>query len=205
MTILFMRSRNRTSSQIIGYGMYLYFLGLSFRNTAKALSFLHIVKISHVSIWNWLQKYRHWKYVKNEKIKEYTIDETAIKAGSELIWLWVVIEPIYKEILSFYISKERNMFVVKRFLSTVIEKFGNHTVSSDGGTWYPGACKFLKLKHHLHSSFEKSIIERTMQYIKDRTESFDDYFPCRKNKCKLMHVKQWVKLFVYQHNQEIVS
>ena len=42
------------------------------------------------------------------------------------------------------------------------------------------AVDFLKLKHHLHSSFEKSIIERTMQYIKDRTESFDDYFPCKK-------------------------
>jgi hypothetical protein len=33
----------------------LYFLYLSFRNAAKALSFLHIVKISHVSIWNLIQ------------------------------------------------------------------------------------------------------------------------------------------------------
>jgi putative transposase len=43
--------------------------------------------------------------------------------------------------------------------------------------WYPQACQFLKLEHHLHSPFEKSIIERTIQYIKDRTENFDDYFP----------------------------
>ena len=36
------------------------------------------------------------------------------------------------------------------------------------GTWYPPqACKFLKLKHHTHSSYEKSIIERTIQYIKN--------------------------------------
>jgi putative transposase len=42
----------------------------------------------------------------------------------------------------------------------------------------------LKLKHHLHSSYKKSMIERTMQqYIKDRTEGFDNYFPCKKNKC----------------------
>jgi putative transposase len=37
----------------------------------------------------------------------------------------------------------------------------------------------LKLNHHLHSFVykdEKSIIERTMQYIKDRTESYDIYF-----------------------------
>ncbi len=45
-----MSTRNRTPSNIIGYGLYLYFLGLSFRNTAKALSFLKIAKISHVSI-----------------------------------------------------------------------------------------------------------------------------------------------------------
>jgi putative transposase len=199
-----MSSRKRTSSNIIGYGLYLYFLGLSFRNTAKALSFLKIIKISHVSIWNWLQKYRPWKYFKKRKIKEYVIDETVIKAGPELVWLWVVIEPANKEILSFSISKERNMFVAERILFQVISMYGKHQVSSDGGTWYPQACKFLNLHHHLHSSIEKSMIERTIQYIKDRTECFDDYFPCKKIKCRLNHIKQWLKLFVYQHNQEIM-
>ncbi len=76
----------RTPSQIIGYGLYLYLLGLSFRNAAKALSFLHIIKITHlVSIWNWIQKYKPWKYLKSKKIQEYSCiqkDETAIKAGS---------------------------------------------------------------------------------------------------------------------------
>jgi putative transposase len=42
--------------------------------------------------------------------------------------------------------------------------------------WYPQACQFLKIEHHLHSPFEKSIIERTIQYIKDRTENFDIIF-----------------------------
>jgi putative transposase len=98
-----MRSRNRTPLQIIGYGLYLYLLGLSFRNAAKALSFLHLVKISHVSIWNWIKKYKPKKF--NKKINEYIIDETVIKVGSELIWLWVIIEPIDKEILSINISK----------------------------------------------------------------------------------------------------
>jgi hypothetical protein len=35
---------------------------------------------------------------------------------------------------------------------------------------------------------KKRSIERTMQYIKDRTECFDDYFPCRKKNCKLKYV-----------------
>ena len=51
----------------------------------------------------------------------------------------VVIEPtIDKEILSFRISKERNMFVAsERFLSDLVNRHGNHSVSSDGGTLYP--------------------------------------------------------------------
>ncbi len=64
---------------------------------------------------------------------------------------------------------------------------------------------FLKLDHHIHFSIEKSIIERTMQHIKNRAETFDDYFPCRNNKCKLNHVKQWFNLFVDQHNKKIIS
>jgi putative transposase len=146
---------------------------------------------------------------KKKKIDEYIIDETAIKIGVELIWFWVVIEPKDKEILlSFDISKDRNMLVAERFLSHIIKEYGEHPVSTDGGTWYPQACKFLKLNHHIHSFVykdEKSIIERTMQYIKDRTENFDDYFPCRKKKCKLKHVKQWFNLFIDQHNKEIIS
>ena len=37
---MILSKRNRTSTNDIGYGLYLYFLGLSYRNTAtKALSF----------------------------------------------------------------------------------------------------------------------------------------------------------------------
>ena len=99
------------------------------------------------------------------------------------------------------------MLVAEHFLSSLIDKYGKHYISTDGGTWYPQACKFLKLKHHIHSSFEKSIIERTIQYVKDRTESFDDYFPCKrkKNKCKLKHVKQWLYLFIDQYNEQKIS
>jgi putative transposase len=53
---------------------------------------------------------------------------------------------------------------------------------------------FLNLEHHLKSSLEKSIIELTIQYIKDRTECFDDYLPCRKDNCKLQHIVNWLNL-----------
>jgi transposase-like protein len=96
------------------------------------------------------------------------------------------------------------MLVAERFIASLINKFGKCPVSTDGGTWYPQACQFLDVEHHIHSSFEKSIIERTLQYIKDRTEGFDDYFPCGKKKCKLKHVINWFNLFIDQHNKEII-
>ncbi len=96
---------------------------------------------------------------KKRKIEEFIIDETAVKVGTELMWLWVAIEPKGKEILSVDTSKERNMFVAERFLSHVIEEYGKHPVSTDGGTGYPSQpCQFLKLNHYLPTSFDKSII-----------------------------------------------
>jgi putative transposase len=52
-----------------------------------------------------------------------------------------------------------------------------------------------------------------MQYFKDRTESFDDYYPCiqqKENECNLLHVYNWIQFFVSMYNntikqQEIMS
>ena len=197
--------RKRTEPKDIVYSLHLYFSGLSLRNASKAIS--RFVQRSHSAIRDWIQKYKPERlFYRRTKISKFIVDETQIKVGSEYIWLWIAIEPENKEIVGLRISKERNMFVAERFLSDIVDKHGQHPVSTDGGTWYPQACRFLKLNHHIHSSYEKSIIERTMQYIKDRTaEGFDDYFPCRKKNCKLKHVKQWLNLFAHYYNKEVIS
>ena len=162
--------RQRTKPKDIAYSLYLYFLGLSCRNTAKALH--RFVKRSHVTIWKLIQKYKPQKISsKRKKIDEFIIDETQIKVGSQYIWLWIAIEPKHKQILQIDISFERTMLVAERFIASLINKFGKHSVSTidGGGTWYPQACRFLKVDHHVQSSLEKSLIERTMQYLKDRT------------------------------------
>ena len=148
---------------------------------------------------------RDVKFQKDIRITEFIIDETIIKVGSEYIWLWIAIEDDNREILQISISKERNMFVAERFILNLVKRYGEHPVSTDGGTWYPQACRFLRPRHHIHSRYEKSIIERTIQFIKDRTEHFDDYFPCRKSKCKLQHVQKWLNLFVSHHNNNLLS
>jgi len=197
-----MFTRNKTPSKYVYYGLHLYFSGLSLRKASERLS--QIYKRNHVSIWNWIQKYKPLKVqARKRKILEYIVDETLIKIGSKYIWIWVAIEPENRQILALTISKERNMLIAERFLSDIVRNYGKHLVSTDGGSWYPQACRFLGLEHHIHSSFEKSLIERTMQYIKDRTENFDDYFPCRLKNCKLKHVQNWLRLFADYHNKKI--
>jgi hypothetical protein len=49
--------RNRTSIYIVMYSLYLYFLGLSLRNTSKALLIFRDDKRSYVSVWNWFQRF----------------------------------------------------------------------------------------------------------------------------------------------------
>ena len=94
------------------------------------------------------------------------------------------------------------MLVAEQFIKSLIRKYGKHNISTDGSTWYPQARRFLNIQHHNHSSIEKSFIERTIQYIKERTERFDDYFPCRKdNDCKLKVRHEWVE-FICRYEQQ---
>jgi transposase-like protein len=144
--------------------------------------------------------------LQKKRVSAFIIDETVIQIGNQHFWLWICIEPIHRSVVGIYISEERNMLVAEKFIHSLVEKYGKHTVYTDGGTWYDDeACNILKLKHYLHSSKEKSLMERINQYFKDRTESFDDYYQCVKNECNLFHVYNWIQIFVSIYNDTIYN
>ena len=63
------------------------------------------------------------------------------------------------------------MLVAEKFIRSLVEKYGKHTVyTMMGVTWYEQACNIIGLKHYLYSSIEKSMMERVNQYFKDRIE-----------------------------------
>src|SRR5574342_1158485 len=191
--------RNKTSSIIVMYSLYLYFLGWSLRNTSKALILFKDKQRSYISVWNWIQRFGSLQiYNKRKRVTTFIIDETVIQIGNQHFWLWICIEPLHKTILGIYISEERNICLLLRNLLdlSLVEKYGKHNVYSDGGTWYPEACNVLRLKHFLHSPFEKSLMERVNQYFKDRIENFDDYYPCIQDECNLFHLHNWIQFFV---------
>ena len=47
-----------------------------------------------------------------------------------------------------------------------------------------------------------------IQYFKDRTDSFDNYYPCNNSKrrdCDNDHVYNWIELFVSMYNNTIIA
>ena len=92
------------------------------------------------------------------------------------------------------------MLVAEKFIKSLVQRYGKHTVYTDGGTWYEEACNVLRLKHYLHSALEKSLMERVNKYFNDRIESFDDYYSCIRNECNLLHVYNWIQFFVSIYN-----
>ncbi len=53
------------------------------------------------------------------------------------------------------------MLVAEKFIHSLVEKYGKHAVYTDNGvTWYDEACNVIGLKHYVHSSIEKSLMER---------------------------------------------
>jgi transposase-like protein len=120
-----MFKRDRTRPYIIRYALYLYFLGLSLRNTSKALE--PFIERSYVAIWYWIQKFdpKHvYSNKRKSRITAFIIDETQIQIGSDEAWLWVAVEPIHHRILGVYISRHKNMLVTAAFLRSLIKLYG---------------------------------------------------------------------------------
>ncbi len=115
------------------YSLYLYFLGLSLRNTSKALIPFKDENRSYVSVWNWIQRFAEYPIYKRKRVSAFIIDETIVQIGDHHFWLWICIEPIDKSVLGIHISEERNMFVAENFIRSLIYKYGRHTVYTDGG------------------------------------------------------------------------
>ena len=65
------------------------------------------------------------------KVSEFIIDETLIKVGSDLIWLWVAIEPKHRQILRIDISFDRDMLISVHYIPSLINKYDRYPVSTE--------------------------------------------------------------------------
>jgi transposase-like protein len=46
---------------------------------------------------------------------------------------------------------KKNMLAAEQFIQSLVRRYGKQKISTDGGgTWYPQACKFLKIEHIIY-------------------------------------------------------
>jgi transposase-like protein len=193
--------RIRTNPSIIAYALYLYFNSRSYRFAGKSLE--PIIKRTHVSIWKWVQKYSILAdrfVIGKRKVQKIFVDETLLKINGQHYWLWLAYEPNLHVCLLFHLSTERTIFICYQFFKQLRTKFGNKPIYTDGAHWYNDACRWLRLKHFVYGTELKNIMERFIQHIKDRTECFDDNFPCKSHACDRKHICNWLRMYIlYLH------
>jgi|FaiFalDrversion2_1042247.scaffolds.fasta_scaffold42021_1 transposase-like protein len=108
-----------------------------------------------------------------------------------------IYEPYTKKYLLMNISEERTLLVCYNFIKELRRLYGNrYTIYTDGASYDNQACRWLRIKHIVYDdNYCKNIMERAIQYIKDRTECFDDYF--NKDDCSnKKHIINWFRVFM---------
>jgi len=74
------------------------------------------------------------------------------------------------------------MLIAEYFIGSLVRWYGKHSVSIDSGTWHPQACRFLKLNHHIHSAYEKSMIKESSSILRIELKVLMTIFPVGRNR-----------------------
>lgn len=109
------------------------------------------------------------------------------------------------------ISLERSILVAEQFLQELIKKYGKYlsplmVVVVHGIHKHVDFWNYVIILTHSYYYEKNIIIERTIQYIKDRTgQNWNVWwlFPCQKDNCTLEHVRNWFNLFVEVYNNSM--
>ncbi len=195
------------------YAVYLVFEGLSFRACSRAIQ--PLIKRTHKAVWDWYQEIGEDKSfhklfrLGRERVNIFAVDETGIIVAGNQAFLLIAFEPFEKRILGLHLAWTPSQLSVEIFLKDLVKKYGRHQVWSDGAQWYSAACESLHLRHHIymHGSWLWKVMERSVQMLKDRTESFDDLFSCKSigQKCHFKHIWNWIDVFWLHHQPEYQS
>jgi len=123
-------SKVSSDPKIISESLNLVMSGMSYRNIARHIETVHQIKISHVSVNNWIKKY-------TELIKEYvdslnpnvsdvwSLDEMYLnvkntkKTGKGFHdWLWSIIDPKTRFLIATEVSKKREISDARKIIAS---------------------------------------------------------------------------------------
>ena len=123
-------SNVESNPKIISESLNLVMSGMSYRNVARHIETAHQVKISHVSINNWIKKYtilikKHVDSIKPDVSDVWSLDEMYLnvkntkKTGKGFHdWLWSIIDPKTRFLIATEVSKKREIKDARKIISS---------------------------------------------------------------------------------------
>lgn len=69
------------------------------------------------------------------------------------------------------LSIERSMLVGEQFIKLLIRKYWEHNISTDGGTCYPQASRFLNIEYHNQLFLDWKKIHRKDGTVHNKTQN----------------------------------
>jgi putative transposase len=182
-------SRIKKEPQAIVLALDLYFKGLSLRKITEHLSSIYHIKVTHVTIYNWIRKYIKLikKYVDLQEpaklSRRWHADETVIRLKGGHINMWALLDNEMKLLIASRISKSREAKQARALFEKGIRKSKKPPIEiiSDGLPSYEQALKEIADKEaipilHLQGPFtspiNNNLIERFFSTVKERTKQF---------------------------------
>ena len=211
-------ARMRFPKEVITNALFLRLYPLSTRNVKRILKKLNYIKVSHVSVYNWIIKFAPHlcKFVNVFPLqftKLWHVDEKFIKVkGSkdDFAYLWIVSDS-RNNIIATHVSFARDIINAKIVLQKAKQRteFIPEILVSDGLQAYKKACKkiFGRETRHVTAHFEaKNIIHNKKWYklSNNRAESINRFYALWLHVCKgfkrLDNANLWIEFFTVNYN-----
>lgn len=211
-------ARMRFPKDVIINALFLRLYPLSTRNVKRILRKLNYIKVSHVSVYNWIMKFASHlcKFANIFPIKFseiWHIDEKFIKvkkSKDDFAYLWIVSDS-RNSILATHVSFARDIINAKIVLQKAKQRagFNPEILVSDGLQGYKKACKkiFGRETRHVIAHFEtKNVIHKRKWYklSNNRAESINRFYALWLHVCKgfkrLDNANLWIEFFTINYN-----
>lgn len=211
-------ARMRFSKELITNAIYLRSYPLSLRDVKRVIKKLIKVKLSHVSIYNWILKFapRLIKLAKKVPIqftKVWHVDEKFIrvkKSKDDFAYLWAVIDS-NNNLIAVHVSNERDGKNAKIVFNKAKERagFSPDILASDGLQGYKKAVSFVfgrKTKHIIAHFKKKGLIYQGKRFFisNNRIERVNEFFALWLHVCRGLKsfetANLWLEFFAVHYN-----
>jgi len=197
----------RFSLNTILTALTLYFLNnSSTRAISQFLLVTQNIKVSHVTIASWTNKFAPFFKIKADKFKEnldlesddWHADETVVFINGERYYLWLAIDSETRFILAFHLTKSRSVESAFTLINQAKE-FGNPTnFITDRLPSYNQAAKLLTNTQHIPVKPMSNDI--TNNLIESFNKTFKAWYKAKKGFNSFEKANNLISLFIFHYN-----